>query len=468
MNLTLLAIGFLLTASPTQSDAFTKAYKDESQMLQKEKAGLEKRLSTFRKEEGADLQTLRDELVSLSEQLSELRIKNELSEERLILENESADSADRSEQALASVLEQALATSPALVVDGEEIEESVEGAEVLLGVLKQTLLALENENGIREDDGQYYDRDGVLREGRILKIGKLSALALNTSTPGLLLPTADGHYEVARSAEGPELATWLKGTGPQTPELLLFDPLEKGGAVISEKRTLLDDFTAGGVVMWPLLILGIIAILILIERVLSLSRVHTNTTRLMQKVGAHMADGEWSQATDACRKRPGSVSRVLETILRNRNLVRDQLEDLTEEAILAERPRLERFLPALNVIAAVSPLLGLLGTVTGMIATFVVITEYGTGDPRLLSGGISEALLTTQFGLAVAIPTLLIHSTLAGRVDHILGDMEAQALRVLNAIAIRSDQPVRLVKEEKGGDVAGGGAAEGARLRELP
>jgi biopolymer transport protein ExbB len=126
---------------------------------------------------------------------------------------------------------------------------------------------------------------------------------------------------------------------------------------------------------------------------------------------------------------------VLATIIHNRSLQRQQLEDLVAEAILSERPTLERFLPAVNVIAVVAPLLGLLGTVTGMIATFSVITEHGTGDPRLLSGGISEALLTTQWGLMVAIPALLAHALLAGRVDHIIADMETQALKLLNALS---------------------------------
>jgi biopolymer transport protein ExbB len=110
-----------------------------------------------------------------------------------------------------------------------------------------------------------------------------------------------------------------------------------------------------------------------------------------------------------------------------------------QEAILKELPRLERFLPALNVIAAVAPLLGLLGTVTGMIGTFHVITLYGTGDPRLMAGGISEALVTTMVGLAVAIPVMLIHAFLRRRIEHIVGDMEEKALAMSNIICRESN-----------------------------
>jgi biopolymer transport protein ExbB len=105
-----------------------------------------------------------------------------------------------------------------------------------------------------------------------------------------------------------------------------------------------------------------------------------------------------------------------------------------QEAILKELPRLERFLPMLNIMGAVAPLLGLLGTVTGMIGTFRVITLYGTGDPRVMSGGISEALVTTMFGLAVAIPIMLIHTFLNRRIEHVVGDMEEKAVALTNII----------------------------------
>ncbi|MDZ7829410.1 MAG: MotA/TolQ/ExbB proton channel family protein [Halofilum sp. (in: g-proteobacteria)] len=97
-----------------------------------------------------------------------------------------------------------------------------------------------------------------------------------------------------------------------------------------------------------------------------------------------------------------------------------------------ESTHLERFGSLILVIAAVSPLLGLLGTVTGMISTFEVITKFGTGDPKLLSGGISTALVTTELGLAVAIPALLIGNLLSGWADRIKDEMEKAALRMTN------------------------------------
>jgi biopolymer transport protein ExbB len=117
-----------------------------------------------------------------------------------------------------------------------------------------------------------------------------------------------------------------------------------------------------------------------------------------------------------------------------RNLDRDRahLEDIISESILNESSRLNRFGSVILVIAGVAPLLGLLGTVTGMITTFDIITEFGTGDPKLLSGGISIALVTTELGLAVAIPMLLLGNILSGWAESIKDDMEKGALRVIN------------------------------------
>jgi biopolymer transport protein ExbB len=113
------------------------------------------------------------------------------------------------------------------------------------------------------------------------------------------------------------------------------------------------------------------------------------------------------------------------------------------EAILHEAPRLERFNATVLVFAAVAPLLGLLGTVTGIISTFDVITKFGTGDPKLLSGGISEALVTTELGLMVAIPALLLGTLLSGRAQAMLRDLEKSALQAVNLVqAVESAVPL--------------------------
>ena len=152
----------------------------------------------------------------------------------------------------------------------------------------------------------------------------------------------------------------------------------------------------------------------------------------MSEVGDLVGKGKVDMALEACKKRKGSTSRVVSAALRNLDRDREHLEDIISEAILHESSHLNRFGSMIMVIAAVAPLLGLLGTVTGMISTFDIITEFGTGDPKLLSGGISIALITTEVGLAVAIPALLFGNLLSGWAEGIKDDMEKAALRIIN------------------------------------
>jgi len=110
------------------------------------------------------------------------------------------------------------------------------------------------------------------------------------------------------------------------------------------------------------------------------------------------------------------------------------LDDAIQETFLHEFPKLERFLPSIRMLSSVAPILGLLGTVTGIIATFDMITVVGGGKPRLLAGGISEALITTATGLIIAIPGLLAHSFLSGRINGIIAETERFAASLSNLI----------------------------------
>ena len=128
------------------------------------------------------------------------------------------------------------------------------------------------------------------------------------------------------------------------------------------------------------------------------------------------------------------VARVIKAGINCCDMEREEMENALQEAILKEIPPMERFLSTLGMLAAIAPLLGLLGTVTGMIDTFHVITMHGTGDPRLMSGGISEALVTTMLGLSVAIPLMLSQTLLNRTVDNRIGEMEEKAVALVNII----------------------------------
>jgi len=204
---------------------------------------------------------------------------------------------------------------------------------------------------------------------------------------------------------------------------------------ITNKLTIMDRITSGGPIAWPIIIIGFFALLIVIERAIFLRGVHTNTDMIMGEVNALALNGKWRECDKLIKDKKGRpVYNVLKAGLGARAEERETLDSILQEAILKELPGLERFLPALNIMGAVAPLLGLLGTVTGMIGTFHAITLYGTGDPRMMSGGISEAMVTTMLGLGVAIPIMLSHTFLSRQVDHIIGDMEEKTVALTNII----------------------------------
>ncbi|MEK6596074.1 MAG: MotA/TolQ/ExbB proton channel family protein [Pseudomonadota bacterium] len=180
------------------------------------------------------------------------------------------------------------------------------------------------------------------------------------------------------------------------------------------------------------MVLGVFAVFLILIRTYLLHSNSANTKQLSDQIIHQIADGNLDVAKKSCEDNSSAISRVLSYTLRHLKDDRDHMEGIVYEAILHESGPLDRFGSAILVIASISPLLGLLGTVTGMITTFDMITEFGTGDPKLLSEGIAIALVTTELGLIVAIPTLLLGSLLSVWARNIKRDMEHSALRIIN------------------------------------
>ena len=287
------------------------------------------------------------------------------------------------------------------------------------------------------EKGSFVNNSGVKQSGDILTIGKFTAAYRTEKETGFLSYAENSRRFIALSA----LPSWhvrrsLDKYMNGKSDVVSLD--FSGGAAlkqITHKSSLIDQIKNGGPLVWPIIVIGLAALIIAIERSVFLKRVHFNTDRVMGKVNELAVLGKWHECDKMVKEGKGRpVDNVLKAGLHARAEERETLESVLQEAVLKELPRLEQFLPTLNIMGAVAPLLGLLGTVTGMISTFHVITLYGTGDPRMMSGGISEALVTTMLGLAVAIPIMLAHNFLSRRVEHIVGDMEEKAVALTNII----------------------------------
>jgi len=283
----------------------------------------------------------------------------------------------------------------------------------------------------------FVDRKGREKEGDILTIGSFTAAYRDGNEIGFLRYSEDRVVFFALSA----LPNWpvrrnLRRYMEGIDDAVSVD-LSGGAALrqITHRPGLIEKCRQGGPIVWPILAIGFFALILIIERIIVLKRVHFNAERLMEKVNSLASQGKWEECQNIVNEQKGRpVSNILMAGLASRGEDRETLESIMQEGILKELPRLERFLPTLNIMGAIAPLLGLLGTVTGMINTFHVITLYGTGDPRMMSGGISEALVTTMLGLSMAIPIMLVHTFLSRRVEHITGDMEEKAVGLVNII----------------------------------
>jgi biopolymer transport protein ExbB len=191
---------------------------------------------------------------------------------------------------------------------------------------------------------------------------------------------------------------------------------------------------AGGPLMWPIILCSIVAAAIVLERIWTLQDRRVLPPDLTKKVWKLVESHRIDDKIVAALEQNSPLGKLLAVGLANRDRPREVLMERLEDTGRHVVHELERFLNTLGTIAGVSPLLGLLGTVTGIIKAFNAINAGGAGDPRMLSGGIAEALIATAAGLCVAIPSLVAYRYLRGRVDRIVVEMEKHALRLADAV----------------------------------
>ncbi|MGZ0657181.1 MotA/TolQ/ExbB proton channel family protein [Coraliomargarita sp. W4R53] len=211
-------------------------------------------------------------------------------------------------------------------------------------------------------------------------------------------------------------------------------------AIEQTKETIMEHIQKGGVWIVPILGFALVSMVIAAFKALELYSIKTPAEGTVAKLVELIKDGKHDEATEAAAHLPGPSGDMLRIGVRHSGESVALVEELCIEKVVETQPRVTRLLSFVATTAAVSPLLGLLGTVTGMINTFKLITIFGTGDARSLSSGISEALITTEFGLIVAIPALILHAILSRRANGILATMEKQAIGFVNGLKIAREK----------------------------
>lgn len=201
-----------------------------------------------------------------------------------------------------------------------------------------------------------------------------------------------------------------------------------------------EIISAGGLLMLPIVICSVVAVAIVFERFWTLRRSRVLPPNLVAETWKKLGSNQMTREQIQQLRSGSPLGSVLAAGLINRNGDRDQLRNAIEDAGGHAAHELERYLPALGTIAAATPLLGLLGTVIGMIRVFTNITTLGVGNPSQLAGGISQALITTAGGLMVAIPALMFHRFFRAKVDELVVGMEKESRSFLDVLIRRAPQ----------------------------
>jgi len=429
--------------APAPQISLDDAYRKEFAFLEAQKRELQARIKQVETRFNADRRALEGEVSALESRALAAQNQAEAAAAALQKADQLAIvNADNSDL-LGATFEQAKAT-----LDGfGETRLNDESFSTLADASKvQTLFATATEvlsrfTQIRREAGSFFLGDGTEVSGTLIHYGNIATFGVSEQGSGALAPAGGGRFRLWPS-ESVDSARALDGGKP--PPVLQAFLYENVNAAVPEPevKTFWKEMQKGGPIGYIILLLGAVAMALVALRSIFLHRAGASIHSILEAIAPAMQSNRIDDAIIAAKRYKGSAARVVTAALRGIQQAlgdnqldrseREHLEDIVSESILHESSHLSRFGSIIMMIAAVAPLLGLLGTVTGMIQTFDVITEFGTSDPKLLSGGISTALVTTEQGLIVAIPCLLFGNLLNGWAERIKDDMEKAALRAIN------------------------------------
>lgn len=322
---------------------------------------------------------------------------------------------------------------------GPAATRGAELAEAAAGILDLLVSRISEATEIRSEEGAALGPDGREVRGTFLRAGAALALFASSGDPplaGIVAPRRGRDGVRVQPAGGASAAAAVRRAAGGEVALVPVD-VTSGLALRAREgpRAFLDAIRAGGPVMVPILAIAVLTAVVAVFKCAELLRTPVSFDRPVEEFLRLLSERRAEEAGALARKARAPIRGLLAAAFERRGRPREDVEETLAEAALAEIPRLERGLSVLATGAVVEPLLGLLGTVTGMVHLFGRIEVFGTGDARLLSGGISEALVTTMAGLTVAIPLILVHAVLSRRVRAVADGLERSALQLAEGCA---------------------------------
>jgi biopolymer transport protein ExbB len=304
-----------------------------------------------------------------------------------------------------------------------------------LSLLEDSARQLESVLGGQRFAGKALSPEGVMEQGTFLQIGPLHYFSSRDSgLAGLVEATRSLDARVLPLDPGmsEQLATVVaSGSGVLPVDPSLGDALALEGT----KDTLLEHLDKGGVWVYPILLFALAATLVAIWKSIQVFSIRPPEPMVIHEIIREIREGRIEKARELALAQPQPTREMLVAAVEHSEESIEMVEEVMYECMLGTQPKLERFLNVIAVTAAAAPLLGLLGTVTGIIKTFRLMSVFGAGDPKPLISGISEALITTELGLVLAIPALVLHAILSRKVAGVMSYMEKTAVTFVNGLS---------------------------------
>lgn len=317
-----------------------------------------------------------------------------------------------------------------IAVDNPELDDS-EKWTVLINGIQSGIDHVDLNIGGAVLSGSAVAGNSVL-SGDVILYGPMAYFS-DGSTGGLLL---EGKTDIPRLYLLPGAVADLTTVAKTSVGFLPTDAtLGRAIAIEQTKESLGEHIQKGGIWIYPILGFAAVAFIISVFKYVEISGMKVGKGVTVRDIVIAVRAGDMAAAEAKAKALPKPADELILTGLDSVNEPKEILEEVLVEKIVEIQPKLERLLPIIQVTAATAPLLGLLGTVTGMINTFKLITIFGTGDAKQLSGGISEALITTEFGLIVAIPSLIAFAILNRYAKSTLSNLEKLAMSFVNGIS---------------------------------
>jgi biopolymer transport protein ExbB len=421
------------------ADPLVAAYQREFVFLDNEIRLLKERQKAVATDGDARIEASKKGLDDLEAQLLALTSKSaQMTEDLKVADSESQKTQDSFDlaQTIISQGNTRLTSAglPVFSATGPGKSPTLKGAQRIQAeleyVFNSSVTLLDQVSSIRSAPGDFFLEDGRKVSGTVVQLGRIASFGSSAEGSGTLAPAGKDILRLVKTENAAAAQALAKGTPTPELPLYLYQGLDKNVEIHVEKswQKSLED---GGPVAFVIVGVGIVGFLIAGLRALFLLGLARRDEARMKSIFDQVGADDLEGAATSSQSLKGSMGRVIRAAIAGLKSNPETVEDAIQAQILEEHPRLDRFRSLITVFVGAAPMLGLLGTVSGMIRVFDILTIFGTSDPKLVSGGISEALVTTALGLSAAIPLLLVGSLLTTWSDRVTGELEVRALRLV-------------------------------------